>query len=129
MDVFGHVNHAKMVTLLEEARVPLLFDEAAAAGLTGLARGVVVVRLAVDYRAPVVVRGTEVRVEVSLAELAFASFTLDYTVYNGPSTENGVAVEARTVLAPYDVAGGRPRRLSEGEREFLARRLDGGVNA
>ena len=26
MDVFQHVNHARMVPLLEEARIPWLFD-------------------------------------------------------------------------------------------------------
>jgi len=33
MDVYGHINHAKMVTLLEEARIPLLFEGAVEAGL------------------------------------------------------------------------------------------------
>ncbi|MGH8967810.1 MAG: acyl-CoA thioesterase, partial [Actinomycetes bacterium] len=28
MDVYGHVNHARTVTLLEEARIQLLFAEA-----------------------------------------------------------------------------------------------------
>jgi acyl-CoA thioester hydrolase len=125
MDVFGHVNHANVVTLLEEARVPLLFGDAMQRGVPGLAKGVVVVRLAVDYRAPVVAGGSDVRVSISLRELKFASFTLGYSVYEGPSEEDKVAVTAETVLAPYDVATGRPRRLDEEEREFLRQRLCG----
>src|SRR5439155_11388290 len=85
MDAFGHVNHAKTVTLLEEARVPLLFDEASRVGLTEMAKGMVVVRLAVHYRAPIVVDGQAIRVEVTLRELKFASLTLDYRVHSGPS--------------------------------------------
>lgn len=123
MDVFGHVNHAKMVTLLEEARVPLLFDEAGRAGLAEFAKGMVVVKLAVDYRAPVVVDGREIRVEISLTDLKFASLTLAYRVHDGPSADDRVAVTAETVLAPYDVAGNRPRRLTTDEREFLRERL------
>jgi acyl-CoA thioester hydrolase len=123
MDVFGHVNHARMVTLLEEARVPLLFGEAAQAGLTELAKGIVVVRLEVDYRVPIVVAGQDVRVGITLRQLRFASVTLDYQVHTGPSGEDPVAVTACTVLAPYDVTSGRPRRLSEAERSFLLDRL------
>ncbi|GAB3505019.1 acyl-CoA thioesterase [Amycolatopsis cihanbeyliensis] len=126
MDVFGHVNHASIVTLLEEARVELLFGRAGAEGLTGLAKGVVVVRLSVDYRAPLVVDGGAVRVEMSLTELKSASFTLDYKVDGGQSDSDQVAVVARTVLAPYDVDGARPRRLADAEQRFLTQWLGEG---
>lgn len=117
MDAFGHVNHARLVTLLEEARVPLLFNPAA--DLRDFAKGIVVVRLSVDYRAPVVVNGVDVRVEITLSELRAASFTLDYRLYAGPSEKDGLAATARTTLAPYDVGEGRPRRLTGPERDFL----------
>lgn len=127
MDAFGHVNHARMVTLLEEARVPLLFGEASRQGLAEFAKGMVVVKLAVHYRAPIVVDGQDIRVEVSLRDLKFASATLDYKVHSGPTPQDNVAVVADTVLAPYDVATGRPRRFTDEEREFLRNRL--AVNA
>jgi acyl-CoA thioester hydrolase len=123
MDAFGHVNHANMVTLLEEARVPLLFDEASRAGLTAFASGMVVVRLEVHYRAPIVVDGRQIRVEMDLRECRAASLTLGYEVHNGPSVEDAVAVTAETLLAPYDVGSGRPRRLTEAERAYLLERL------
>ncbi|GAB3581664.1 thioesterase family protein [Amycolatopsis endophytica] len=123
MDVFGHVNHANMVTLLEEARVPLLFDEAGRAGLPEFSKGMVVVRLAVDYRAPIVVGGQEIRVEITLKDLKFASLTLAYQVHDGPGARDKVAVTAETVLAPYDVATNRPRRLTAEERAFMRTRL------
>ncbi|HVW43341.1 MAG TPA: thioesterase family protein [Amycolatopsis sp.] len=126
MDAFGHVNHANLVTLLEEARVPLLFGEAAEAGLAEFAKGMVVVQLAVRYRAPVVVNGRPIRVDISLRELRFASVTLDYSVHNGSSQEDKIAVTAETVLAPYEVATQRPRRFTESERTFLRTRLGGG---
>ncbi|MFD8497505.1 acyl-CoA thioesterase [Amycolatopsis sp. NPDC059657] len=119
MDVFGHVNHAAMVTLLEEARVPLLFGEAVKAGLTELPKGVVVVKMSVNYHAPVIADGQDIRIVLSLKELRFASFTLGYSVHNGPSEADKVAVTAETVLAPFDTVTERPRRLSDEERVFL----------
>lgn len=123
MDAFGHVNNASMVTLLEEARVPLLFGDASQAGLTGFANGMVVTKLAVDYRAPVVADGTDILVEVELRGLKFASITLGYRVHNGSSATDEVAVTAETVLAPYERETRRPRRLTEPERAFLLERL------
>ncbi|MBK1786360.1 acyl-CoA thioesterase [Prauserella cavernicola] len=125
MDAFGHVNHANMVTLLEEARVPLLFAEATDEGLSDFVNGIVVVSLSVDYRSPIVVTGSDVRVDITLSELKRASFTLAYRVHSGPSEQDTVAVLARTTLAPYDLAAARPRRLSDAEREFLSSRIPG----
>ncbi|RJQ92324.1 acyl-CoA thioesterase [Amycolatopsis panacis] len=122
MDLYGHVNHANVVTLLEEARVPVLFGEAVKEGLTELPKGVVVVKLAVHYRAPIVARPEgSVRVEMELTELKASTVTLGYRVHGGPDETDPVAVTAETVLAPYDTVKLRPRRLSEAEGEFLKR--------
>lgn len=127
MDAFGHVNHARLVTLLEESRVPLLFGGGqGSAGLGEFAKGIVVARLRVEYRAPIVVDGREVRVEIALADLGYASFTLDYRVRSGPSEDDTLAATASTVLAPYDLERGRPRRLTEAERTFLAEHVPTG---
>ncbi|MFL6125524.1 acyl-CoA thioesterase [Actinophytocola sp.] len=120
MDAFGHVNHANTVTLLEEARVDLLFNEAARQGAGGMTRGVVVARLVVDYHAPLVANGRTVRVAMTVREMRPASFTLDYEVHSGPSAEDPVAATAETLLVPYNTESGRPRRLTEEERDFLA---------
>ncbi|MCT2586873.1 acyl-CoA thioesterase [Actinophytocola gossypii] len=121
MDVYGHVNHANTVTLLEEARIALLFGEAARhAGAEGIARGVVVARIVVDYHAPLVADGGSVRIALSVREMRHASFTMDYEVHSGPSEDDPVAVTAETMLVPYDLANGRPRRMSDAEKDFLA---------
>lgn len=120
MDAFGHVNHANTVTLLEEARIDLLFVEASRHGAAGMADGVVVARLVVDYHAPLLANGAKVRVEMSVREMRRASFTLGYTVHSGLSREDPVVATAETMLVPYDMKLGRPRRLSEAERDFLA---------
>jgi acyl-CoA thioester hydrolase len=129
MDAYGHVNHANTVTLLEEARVAMLFTEAARHGNTGMARGMVVARLVVDYHSPLVANGTTFRVAMAVREMRNASFTLDYEVHSGPLETDPVAATAQTMLVPYDVATGRPRRLSEPERDFLAAYRTGGNGA
>ena len=111
MDVYGHVNHANTVTLLEEARH---------AGAEGIANGVVVARIVVDYHAPLVADGGPVRIALSVREMRHASFTMDYEVHSGPSEDDPVAVTAETMLVPYDLANGRPRRMSDAEKDFLA---------
>ena len=128
MDAFGHVNHANTVTLLEEARIDLLFVEASRRGAGGMAGGVVVARLVV-YHAPLLATGTTVRVEMSVREMRHASFTLDYTVHSGLSESDPVVATAETMLVPYDMKTGRPRRLSETERDFLAAWRSGGNGA
>lgn len=122
MDVYGHVNNACVVTLLEEARTALLFGEGAQRGAQTLASGVVVVELRVRYRQPLVYSASPVRVQLWVSELRAASFALDYTV----GGTDGNAVVARTQLAPYDTAAQRPRRLMPAEQEFLAAFQDGG---
>lgn len=64
MDVYGHVNNARVVTLLEEARTGLLFGEGARRGAQTLAEGVVVVELLVRYRQPLVYSASPVRVRL-----------------------------------------------------------------
>jgi acyl-CoA thioester hydrolase len=120
MDMFGHVNHASTVTLLEEARVDLLFKEAVRQGAGGMTKGVVVARLVVDYHAPLVADGGTVRVALRVREMRPASFTLDYEVHSGPTADDPVAATAETLLVPYNTESGRPRRLTEQERDFLA---------
>ena len=123
MDLYGHVNNARVVTLLEEARTELLFGEGARRGAQTLACGVAVVALMVRYRQPLVYAAKPVHVRLWVSELRAASFSLDYVVMG---TE-GDAVTASTQLAAYDTVAQRPRRLLPAEQEFLAEfRDDGG---
>lgn len=117
MDAFGHVNHASTVTLLEEARVQMLFAEAGRRGLSGMAAGMVVARVVVDYHSPVDHRQGPLQVRMSVRDLRAASFAIDYAA----SARGGAQVaSAETLMVPYDLAVARPRRLTGQERAFLA---------
>ncbi|GGU42279.1 thioesterase [Lentzea flava] len=129
MDAFGHVNHANTVTLLEEARIELLFTEAARHGVKEMAEGMVVAKLFVDYLSPIVFTGEDIVVEMSVRDLKSASFTLDYLVRGNREANSPVVTKAETLMVPYNVTTARPRRLTDAERDFLAGWRAGGNGA
>ena len=115
MDVYGHVNNARMLTLYEEARVAMMFTGARSAGITSLEDGVVIARHEVDYLRPVDY-GEPVRIEMWLEEIRVSRFVVGYELF----ADGAVASRARSVCVPFDLAGGRPRRVTGHEREFLS---------
>lgn len=115
MDAFGHVNNNKYMVLLEEARVSMMFTAAEAAGVSGFRQGVVVARHEVDFLLPVTVPA-EVRIELWVEKIGNASFDFAYELF----ANDKLALRAKTVIVPFDTAEGRPRRLTEHERSFLA---------
>lgn len=131
MDAFGHVNNVVFVRYLEEARIDLMFrlaEEAAAESATAgsappagsFKGGSVVARHEIDYCRPLVHRHTPVTVETWVTKVKAASATLDYEIKDAEE----VYARARTVIAPYDLEKGRPRRLTAEERSFLEGYLD-----
>lgn len=120
-DPFQHVNNAKTVTLLEEARVGLFFDVAAAEGIDGFSRGLLVAGLHVDYVRQISYRSSPLRVSLWIEDVRAASFRICYEMHDGPEPEHPVAVRAWTGMATVDPDAQRPRRLTAEERVFLAR--------
>jgi acyl-CoA thioester hydrolase len=119
MDAFGHVNNNKFMVLLEEARVAMMFSAAEEAGISGFRDGVVVARHEVDFLLPVVVPA-ETRVEVWIDRIGNSSFTFAYELI----ANDKLALRAKSVMVPFDVAAQRPRRITETERAFLEQWTD-----
>jgi acyl-CoA thioester hydrolase len=120
-DVFQHVNHAVAVTLLEEARIQLVFDAATGADVPGFATGLLVTGLSVEYKRQISYRSRELRVAMTVDDMRAAAFRIRYAMHDGPDEGDAVAVTAETRLAAFDLAAQRPRRLTPEEREFLGR--------
>jgi acyl-CoA thioester hydrolase len=114
MDVFGHVNNARLLTLYEEARVALIFVGAREHGISSFEEGIVIARHEVDYLRPVDYTDA-VRIELWVEQLRPSRFVIAYELFTG----DVVASRARTVCVPVDRTAGRPRRLGPAEREFL----------
>jgi acyl-CoA thioester hydrolase len=121
MDAYGHVNNVAFLTYLEEARVDMLFVHAAGA-TEKLASGVVVARHEIDYKLPLVFRPDPVLIETWVTNLGHASFTLRYEIREQPygAGDEVVYAVASTVMVPFDIAAGRPRRVTDEERGALA---------
>ena len=120
-DVFRHVNHAVAVTLLEEARIQLVFDAAGAEGVPGFAAGLLVAGLSVDYKRQISYRSRQLRVAMTVDDMRAAAFRIRYVMHDGPEEGDVVAVTAETRLATFDLAAQRLRRITPEEREFLGR--------
>jgi acyl-CoA thioester hydrolase len=114
LDAYGHVNNARVLTLYEEARVAMMFVDAREAGLTSFEEGIVISRHEIDYLRPIDY-GRDVRIEMWIEELRPSRFTVVYQLFAG----DALASRARSVCVPFDLAAGRPRRLSDAERAFL----------
>jgi acyl-CoA thioester hydrolase len=131
MDALGHVNNVVYSDYLQEARADMLRLHARIPATGGLVEGTLVVSQHLQYAAPLVYDAAPVQVEVWVAELRAASFTLAYEVFrptggSGTGDEAGdeagrtVYLRAHTVMAPYLFAEERPRRLTAAERQGLS---------
>jgi acyl-CoA thioester hydrolase len=123
MDAFGHVNNARYLTLFEEARTELIARAANDSELSGLMTGVVVVRHEIDYLRPIDYQPDPVRIDTWIEEVRNVRFRVGYEMFDHDGGE--IVARARTLLAPYDLDAGRPRRLTDVEKSFLRGWLDG----
>lgn len=112
-DLNGHVNHAAVVTLLEEARIQ--WRATTPGTRTATATPTVVAALELNYRRPVI-HGQELTVELTVSRIGTSSYTLECT-----ATQSGeVAVHGRTVLVSVSPETGAARPLAAAERRWLA---------
>lgn len=118
-DSYRHLNHAMAVTLLEEARIAMVFTAAADAGVGSFAGGMLVAGLSVEFRRQVRYRPEPLRTAMSVRDVRAASFTIDYAMHTGPAEDDPVAIEAQTRMALFDLDAQRPRRLTADERAWL----------
>lgn len=119
MDVFQHVNHARMVTLLEESRIDWLrgVDPEVAAML----QNSVVAHLDVRYRTPLTHHDSPLSVTMWLERVRTVDLTIRYEVRAaGAAADSRPAVLATTQLALGDPHTQSLRRLTAEEREQLA---------
>jgi acyl-CoA thioester hydrolase len=120
-DSYRHLNHARAVTLLEEARIDLFFERATEDGIGSFVSGLLVVGLDVAYKRQVAYRAHALRVAMTVDQVRAASFRIAYALHDGPGEDAPVAITAHTLMAPFDLAAQRPRRLTAGERDWLAK--------
>jgi acyl-CoA thioester hydrolase len=125
MDAFGHVNNVTFFAYMQEARTGMLFAGEAAEHIPDLIKGVVVAHHEIDYRRPLEWRPEPIEIDVWSSEVKVSSFTLRYEIRDQLAAPAPIVLaEASTVLVPFDLSAGRPRRLLPAERHFLSRYLE-----
>ncbi|MGJ3509957.1 acyl-CoA thioesterase [Enemella sp. A6] len=117
LDAQVHVNNARFVDYLQEARVDYLEHSE---NNHMLGNGVLVVRTELEFLRPIDFSEEPVRALVSVETLGGAKFSLGYELWD----DGELCARARTYLAPFDINTGRVRRLTDAEREVFRRDLD-----
>ncbi|MFC4602465.1 acyl-CoA thioesterase [Rhodococcus kronopolitis] len=119
MDVFQHINHARMVTVLEESRIDWL--RSVAPDLATMLQQSVVAHLDVRYRTPLTHHDSPLSVTMWLERVRTVDVTIRYEVRAaGTAADERPAVSATTQLALGDPITKSLRRLSADERAQLA---------
>jgi acyl-CoA thioester hydrolase len=121
IDSYQHINHATMVTILEEARVPFL-REPFGADITTI--GLLIADVRVTYKDQLRLADSPLQVTMWVKRLRAVDFTIGYEVRSvnaDPAAKP--AVIAETQLAAVHIDEQRLVRLSPQHREYLQRWL------
>lgn len=119
IDMYQHVNHATMVTLLEEARVPFL-SPAFAVDITSV--GLLIAEVKVAYKGQLRLTDSPLQVTMWVPRLRTVDFTIGYEVRSvHAARDSRPAVIAETQLATFSIDEQKLVRLSADHRAYLER--------
>ena len=118
VDVYGHVNNVKYFEYYQEARLAFLGSLGASVGDPG--RGVVLARIDVDYKRPILFRTEPYPVDTWVTRVGRSSYGLTAEIRDG----DDVLSRAEAVLVTFDLKTQTARPLSDGERDRLQAALD-----
>lgn len=118
VDVYGHVNNVKYFEYYQEARLAFL----GSLGDPGRAEGlsVVVARVDVDYKRPILFRTAPYQIESWITRVGTSSFGLTAEIKDGDQ----VLSRAETVLVTFDLGTQSSRPLTDTERSLLQGALE-----
>lgn len=121
IDMYQHINHATMVTILEEARVDYLREPFADDVET---IGLLIHEVQVLYKGQLRLVDSPLQVTMWTKRLRAVDFTIGYEVRSvNAAPDSRPAVIAETQLAAVHIKEQRLVRLSENHREYLQRWL------
>ncbi|MGH3676633.1 MAG: acyl-CoA thioesterase [Mycobacterium sp.] len=119
IDMYQHINHATMVTLLEEARIPFL-REPFAADINEI--GLLIHEVKILYKGQLRLVDSPLQVTMWSKRVRAVDFTIGYEVrpVNAPP-DSKPSVIAETQLAAVHIEEQRLQRLSSAQQEYLRR--------
>jgi acyl-CoA thioester hydrolase len=119
IDMYQHVNHATMVTILEEARVPFLTEPFGADFDT---IGLLIAEVRVIYKGQLRLADSPLQVTIWVNRLRAVDFTLGYEVRSAlADPDSKPAVIGESQLAAFHIEDQRLVRLAPHHREYLQR--------
>ncbi|OBG02932.1 thioesterase [Mycolicibacter sinensis] len=119
--MYQHINHATMVTILEEARVPFL-SPAFAVDITSV--GLLIAEVRVAYKGQLRLTDSPLQVTMWISRLRTVDFTIGYEVRSVSAAPDAKpAVIAETQLAAFSIDEQKLVRLSPEHREYLRKYL------
>ena len=119
IDMYQHINHATMITILEEARVQFLRE---AFEVDILTIGLLIAEVKVTYKGQLRLVDSPLQVTMWTKRLRAVDFTLGYEVRSVTAApESKPAVIAESQLAAVHIEEERLVRLSPQHREYLQR--------
>lgn len=120
MDSYAHVNNVAYAAYIQEARAAMF--AAAVDSDAGLRVGTVVVaRMRVEYLRPLLYRPAPVIAHTWVTGFTGATFTVACEIDDPEPHPAGPYCRGTTVLVPFDLPDGRPRRVRPAERSALER--------
>ncbi|WP_085129658.1 acyl-CoA thioesterase [Mycolicibacter engbaekii] len=121
IDMYQHINHATMVTMLEEARVPFL-SPAFAVDITSI--GLLIAEVKVAYKGQLRLTDSPLQVTMWVSRLRTVDFTIGYEVRSvHAAPDSRPAVIAETQLATFSIDEQKLVRLSADHRAYLEKFL------
>lgn len=117
IDMYQHINHATMVTLLEEARIPFLREPF---GPEIETIGLLIADVHISYKAQLRLIDSPLQVTMWSKRVRSVDFTIGYEVRSvGAPPDSKPAVVAETQLAAVHIKEQRLQRLSASQRAYL----------
>lgn len=129
LDAYGHVNNARMLSLLEEARIQAFWisddtSEHAVGASTAVLDATpgantitLIARQEIEYLAPIPYQRQPVDIELWIGYMGGASLDVCYEVYSPVGVEPRVLyTRAVTTIVLVDAASELPRRIDDRER-------------
>lgn len=121
IDMYQHINHATMVTILEEARIPFLREPF---GPEIQTIGLLIHEVNILYKGQLRLIDSPLQVTMWSKRVRAVDFTVGYEVRPvNASPDSKPSVIAETQLAAVHIREQRLQRLSPVQREYLQRYL------
>ena len=112
-DSYGHVNHARALSLLEDARLAMVGD--APGTMTGRLPDIILARLEVDYLRQLYYRaGERLCVRSWITRIGTTSITIGQELIQ----DDEVAIRVHAVCVLFDYATDATRALTDSERAY-----------